>query len=439
MVITPKSGSGSGDQPTPRLVDDCFRPDGRGRDLLYHRDVIALLQERLSPIAPLETVALAQAAGRIAGEAMVARHPVPGHTNSAVDGYAVAATSLAAGEVRSFRIVGRAAAGHPWAGVVGPGDAVRIFTGAVLPDGADTVAMQEDCAAEDATVRIPGGLSAGANVRRAGEDLSPGSPLIASGDKLRPQDLAALASSGAASVLCHRRLRVGIASTGDEVVAVGHGAALNPGQVFDVNRPLLMGLLLAAGAEAIDLGLWSDRRSEVEARLADAATRCDLILTSGGASLGEEDHISHALNTRGHRHFWQIAVKPGRPLMFGQIDNTVVAGLPGNPVAVFVCFLLYVYPMIQRLGGAPWFEPRRFPVRAAFDVPKRKIGRREFWRGRTITTPDGLTVEKFARDGSGLITGLRASDGLIDIPEDRPRVAAGEIVDFIPYSEFGFG
>ena len=422
-----------------RLVDDCFRPDSRDGARLSHRQAINLLQSRLSPIVGSEMVPLALATGRIAAAPVTAGHDIPGHTNSAVDGYAFAASTITMQRDCTFALVGRAAAGHPWPGHVGSGDAVRIFTGAVLPAGTDAVAMQEDCTEDGATVTIPAGLKTGANVRRAGEDVAAGSQLILPGHRLRPQDLAALASSGVGSILCCKPLRVGIASTGDEVVPAGHSAPLKPGQVYDVNRPLLTGLLQAAGAEVVDLGLWPDRRGEVEARLADAAGRCDLILTSGGASQGEEDHISHALAARGQRHFWQIAVKPGRPLMFGQVGSTVVAGLPGNPVAVFVCFLLYVYPMIQRLGGAPWFEPRRYPMRAVFDVPKRKPGRREFWRGTTVATPEGLAVDKFARDGSGLISGLRAADGLIDIPEDRPSVAAGETVDFIPFSEFGFG
>jgi len=289
----------------------------------------------------------------------------------------------------------------------------------------------------DSLVEIPPGLKCGANVRQAGEDVAQGSLLVGGHNRLRPQDIAAVASSGYGSIDCYAPIRVGIASTGDEVVAADGRSALTAGQVFDVNRPMLAGLVWQTGAEVVDLGIWPDDRSEIERRLIAAASQCDVVLTSGGASQGEEDHIAHVLGNLGSRHFWQIAVKPGRPLMFGQIGDTVVAGMPGNPVAVFVCFLLYVFPLIGRLGGAHWFEPRRFPVPAAFSVSGRKLGRREFWRATTQQTESGLTVEKFSRDGSGLITGLRAADGLIDVAEDRVSVAPGEMVDFIPFTEFG--
>lgn len=422
---------------TSGLVDDCFAQDPRDAARLTHARALAELSGRIRPITAIESVPIAQAAGRIAGEQISAHHPIPGHTNAAVDGYAVAHAAYVSAGDAGQRVAGRAAAGQPFDEPAPADGAVRIFTGAVVPAGLDTVAMQEDCTTADGRVWIPAGLKPGANVRRAGEDVSPGDVLTRPGQVLRPQDIAALASSGHARIGCHAPVRVGIASTGDEVVAAREGARLGTGQVFDVNGPMLTALVAAAGGVVIDLGIWPDRREIVEEKLVDAASRCDLILTSGGASKGEEDHIAHAIAAHGNRHFWQIAVKPGRPLMFGQVGGTVIAGLPGNPVAVFVCFLLYVTPMLRRLGGGDWFEPRRFPLPATFHVPKRKLGRREFWRGTTVQGESGLAVEKFARDGSGLISGLRAADGLIDIPEDRPSVAPGELVDFIPFSEFG--
>jgi molybdopterin molybdotransferase len=207
--------------------------------------------------------------------------------------------------------------------------------------------------------------------------------------------------------------------------------------VHDVNTPLLLALADRCIADVTDLGVWPDDRAIVTERLTASAGQYDLLITSGGASQGEEDHISHALADLGERHFWQIAVKPGRPLMLGQIGDTPVIGLPGNPVAVFVCFLMYVWPLMRRLGGAEWHEPRRFPLKADFEFRNRKVGRREFWRGTTVQTPEGLMVRKFPRDGSGLISGLRAADGLIDIPEQAPDVEKGQLVDFIPFSEFG--
>jgi molybdopterin molybdotransferase len=310
-----------------------------------------------------------------------------------------------------------------------------------MPAGLDTVAMQEDCTtlsdAEGRTlVSIPAGLKPRSNVRQAGEDVAAGEELFARGHMLRPQDLAALASIGLAEVACFEPLRIAIVSTGDEVVAAG-SAPLASGQVYDANTPMLEALAALAGARATSLGIWPDDAAEVRRRLAAAAETFEVIITSGGASKGSEDHMAASLDALGRRHFWEIAVKPGRPMMLGQIGRTIVVGLPGNPVAVFVCFLMYVFPMLRTLAGAPWPEPRRYALPAAFSFPKRKAGRREFWRGILIDSPDGLAVDKFARDGSGLISGLRAADGLIDIPEDRPSVSPGEAVAFIPFSEFG--
>ncbi len=422
-----------------KIIDDCFRP---AQALMRHAEAIALLRSRITPIAPRETVGLEAALGRILARPVAAPFPVPAHTNSAVDGYAFAYDGYDPAAGTAFEVSARAAAGHGLAEPPPRGTAVRIFTGAPMPTGLDTVAMQEDCAATEASgstparVRIPGGLKPGANVRQAGEDVAAGTELFAAGHVVRPQDLAALASIGLAQVDCFQRLRLAIVSTGDELIRPG-AADLSPGQVYDANAPMLRGLAALAGSEAHDLGIWPDDAGEVRARLAAAAETFHVILTSGGASRGEEDHMGAALAALGSRHFWQLAIKPGRPLMFGQIGRSIVAGLPGNPVAVFVCFLMYVWPMLRRLSGAPWPEPRRMAMRAAFEVPSRKVGRREFWRGMLVETADGPAVDKFARDGSGLITGLRAADGLIDIPEETGAVKRGDTVAFLPFAEFG--
>ena len=431
------------------LLDDCFRQDPRDAARLTHAQALDALRTAVTPTASTETLPIGQASGRICADRLRATHPVPGHTNAAVDGYAFAAADYQHTDGETFPVTGRSAAGQPFTGNVAAGSALRIFTGAVVPDSLDTVVMQEDCTTEDDTsttgsptsVFVPGGLKAGANVRHAGEDVGVGDELVRPGQRLRAQDIGALASSGYPEVRCFRPARVGIASTGDEVVPIDqfHSGkqTLAPGQVFDVNGPMLRTLVSQVGGEIVDLGLWPDNRSAVEKHLSDAASRCDVILTSGGASQGDEDHIAHVLSDIGSRQFWQIAIKPGRPLMLGQVGDTVAVGLPGNPVAVFICFLLYVTPLIRRLGGADWFEPRRFPLPATFEITNRKLGRREFWRGTTRQTKDGLAVDKYPRDGSGLISGLRAADGLIDIPEDRLAVRPGELVDFIPFSEFG--
>lgn len=391
-------------------------------------------------MASVESVPLDQAAGRVLAYPVAAKHPVPAHTNAAVDGYAFRFADYDTAKGAALEITGRAAAGHPFGRLPDPGTAVAILTGAVMPAGLDTCAMQEDCTRQESGARvlvnIPAGLKEGANVRKAGEDVATGTELLSRGDVLRPQDLAALASIGRGSVDCFAPLRVAIVSTGDEIVRAGD-RMLQPGEVFDANQPMLSALLATIGARVDDLGILRDDRNEVQRRLAALEGRYDVVLTSGGASKGAEDHMGASLAALGSRYFWEIAVKPGRPMMFGQIGSTIVIGLPGNPVAVFVCFLMYVFPMLRALAGARWPEPRRFQLPAAFSVDKRKLGRREFWRGMIVEREGAMAVDKFARDGSGLITGLRVADGLIDCPEDRLSVSPGDPVAFIPFTEFG--
>lgn len=422
---------------TRKLLDDCFLHD---KDRLAHDDAIALLKSRLSTMAVIRSLPISEASGRILAYAARAERPVPAHTNSAVDGYAIAATRYDKTFGGRFAVSGRAAAGHPLQSVPSPSTAVRIFTGAVMPQGLDTVAMQEDCVVEtgdDGTtvVTIPPGLKAGANVRHAGEDVAAGETLFEPGALLRPQDVAALASIGLAEIACYEPLRVAVVSSGDEVIRPG-SRPLRDGEVFDANAPMLAALVANTGARVTDLGVWPDDAAEIRRRLSEAATQFNVILTSGGASRGDEDHMVAALDALGKRHLWQLAVKPGRPMSFGQIGDTIMVGLPGNPVAVFVCFLMYVYPLLRRLAGGIWPEPRRFLLPSAFAVPKRKTGRREFLRGILRARSTGFVVDRFERDGSGLISGLRAADGLIDIGEDVTSIEEGDPVRFIPFTEF---
>lgn len=424
---------------TGTLLDDCFAHDDR---LLTHAEALALLQARLRPVVGIEPVAVALAAGRILAEAAVAPRPVPAHDNAAVDGYAFAFADYDPALGATLPLAGRAAAGHPLAGAATPGTAVRIFTGAVVPAGTDCIVMQEDVCLEGesaaARVVIPAGLRRGANIRRLGEDVAAGATVIDAGARLRPQDLGALASLGHAEVACFKRLRVAIVSSGDEVVRAGQ--PLQPGQIYDANGPMLSSLVTNCGADITDLGVLPDKLEAVKGCLTEASRTFDVIITTGGASKGEEDHLVAALDGLGKRHLWQLAIKPGRPVSFGQIGSCAFVGLPGNPVSSFVCFLLYVRPLLARLGGAAWTgEPRRFLLPARFEIPNRKQGRREFLRGILHAGSNGPSVDKFARDGSALITGLRAADGLIEIAEDVPQVRAGDLVAFIPFSEFGIG
>jgi molybdopterin molybdotransferase len=295
--------------------------------------------------------------------------------------------------------------------------------------------MQEDVDVEDGDVTVPGGLKAGANRRLAGEDVEAGSTLAEAGSRLRPQDIAALAATGLGEALCYRRLRVAVISTGDELLAAG--APFAEGRVYDANAPMLAALSGIAGHPATFLGILPDSAETVRTRLTQAAADFDVVITSGGASRGEEDHIVKSLDALGSLQMWQLAIKPGRPMSFGQMGDCVFLGLPGNPVAVFVCFLLYGMPVLTLLGGGQWKPPRRYAVPAAFSLKRRKTGRREFLRGMLSSLDGQLSVKPFPRDGSGLISSLRASDGLIEIGESAQGVNEGQPVSFIPYSEFG--
>lgn len=426
----------------PKLVDDCFRPHERR---MRHAEAVALLRSAVAPVADGETVSLSASCGRVLAAPVYASRPIPLHTNAAVDGYGFGWSADIAANGGSFSVKGRAAAGHPFDGTLVPGEAVHILTGAIVPDGVDAIVMQEDVVVVSASaegpatrVSLPAGVKQGANIRKAGEDVAAGSIMYDAGHVVRPPDLAALASAGVSEVSCHTRLRVGVISTGDEVVPAD-GRALAEGQVFDANAPMLAALVAAAGAEPVPLGIWPDRADEIRARLADAAVRCDVLLTTGGASQGQEDHMAAAIDTLGRRHMWQLAIKPGRPLMFGQIGDTAVVGLPGNPVAVCVCFLMYVFPMLRAMSGAGWPSPRAYAVPAGFTLERKKPGRREFWRASLETDEEtgALRAMKFPNDGSGLITGLRVADGLIEVPEDAKLIAEGDAVRFIPFSQFG--
>ncbi len=421
---------------TAKLIDDCFVLD---KDRLPHQEALVILKTRVGPVVESEAVPLAAAAGRFLADGLVSPRAIPGHDNAAVDGYAFAHAAYDQKKGARLSVAGQAAAGHPFEGVAPLDSTVRIFTGAVMPDRFDTVAMQEDVRTEqrgeERWALIPPGLKEGANRRRAGEDAKEGTVLIQPGTRLRPQEVATAAATGLSQLSCYAPLKVAIASTGDEILRPGEAFA--PGKVYDANAAMLTGLITAVGAEPVDLGVLPDQAERVRAALAAASRQYDVVVISGGASQGVEDHVVKSIDALGKRHLWQIAIKPGRPMSFGQIGDCVVLGLPGNPVAVFVCFLIYVRPVLTTLAGGVWPEPNRFPVSAAF-TQKKKVGRREFWRARlTRDTSGRLTVVKFARDGSGLISSMREADGLIEVAEEVTDVKEGDLVDFIPFTEFG--
>jgi molybdopterin molybdotransferase len=413
--------------------DDCFAlPERR----LRHEEALTLLRALASPLEGSERTGFYEATGRISAEAVTAPRAIPAHTNAAVDGYAFAFEAYDAKDGTLFSIRGRAAAGSPLPTAAAEPGAVRIFTGAIMPEGCDTVAMQEDCRVENGiAVFVPGGLKRGANRRLSGEDLAEGAALIGSGQRLRPQDVAALAASGASSIACFKKPRLCIFSTGNEILPPG--APFSPGKVYDSNGPMLAGLFAPLGLSPAYGGILPDSREAVHETLHAAARDYDLVMTSGGASLGEEDHVIAALRAADALSLWQLAIKPGRPMGLGKIGSCLCFALPGNPVAVLVCALLYVWPVVRRLSGEPWMEPQRLTFPAGFEIKSRKQGRREFFRGWIEAEGGGVAVRKYERDGSGLISSLRAASGLIEIPEETAKIREGDSVNFIPFSAFG--
>ncbi|AMJ58901.1 molybdopterin molybdotransferase MoeA [Bosea sp. PAMC 26642] len=386
----------------------------------------------VAAVAETEIVTLAQADGRVLAEDVVAGLDLPPFANSAVDGYAVRFEDLSVtGETR-LPLSGRVAAGTDAAGTLAEGVAVRVFTGAPMPPLADTVFMQEDVLLDGGFVVLPQGLKRGANARPAGEDIASGETALKAGRRLRPQDVAALAALGLTRATVRRRPRVAIFSTGDELTEPG--IPLAPAAIYDANRTLLAALVARAGAEVVDLGILRDEPVSLAARLTEAAASCDLILTSGGVSTGEEDHVKAAVESAGSLVFWRIGIKPGRPVAVGVIAGTPFVGLPGNPVAVFVTFAFVARPLIARLAGADFTPPLGLPVRLGFPYRK-KEGRREYVRVSLTLGEDGVMVAtKHPRDGAGVLTSLTQTDGLVELPDDWTSITEGTLAPFYPYA-----
>lgn len=412
-----------------QLSDDCFAFGGQ---LLPLDEALGRLRDVFLPVEGREAVPLDRAVGRILAVDLVAPIDVPGHDNSAVDGYAFRHADLDPGAPTRFRVVGRAAAGHPVEGGRDKGTAVRIFTGAPMPPGFDSVAMQEDCRAEDDHVVIPPGLKPGANRRFAGEDARRGTVALAAGTRLRAQEIGLAAAFGLTELMVRRRLRVAVLSTGDEIAEPG--GSLSPGQVYDSNRRTLVALLTGLGAEVTDLGILPDRPEAIRRHLADAATGHDAIVTSGGVSEGEEDHVRDGVAALGRLHWWRVAIKPGRPVSVGQIGATAFLGLPGNPAATMTTFFLVARPILLQMAGAQARPLTRLNVRAGFSQ-KKKPGRVEYVRVRLEAGPDGPVARRFPREGAGLLSSMVWSDGLAELPLDLERLEEGAWLSYLPFAE----
>lgn len=413
----------------PRLKDDCFALPA-GVDWTPVDEALARLRDRLHPVVPVETVALDRAGGKVLAKDATARRGNPPAANSAVDGYGFAHDATGEGDQLLPLVAGRAAAGAPLDGAVPRGQAVRILTGALLPKGVDTVVLDEDCSTDGARVAFEGPVKKGANTRKAGEDVAAGAPALAAGTRLGAAEIALLAATGITEVSVFLPLRVGVLSTGDEVVPPG--VTDDPARTYDANRPMLLELLRDWRMEAVDLGHVGDDRASLRSRLDEAVASCDAILTSGGASAGDEDHVSALLGETGTRADWRIALKPGRPLALGVWQGVPVFGLPGNPVAALVCTMIFARPAFAVLGGEGWRLPTGFNVPAAFSKSK-KAGRREYLRARM--NADGC-AEVFRSEGSGRISGLAWADGLVEIGDGAGQISPGDPVRYLPFTSF---
>lgn len=394
---------------------------------------LAILQA-CRPVSGAETVPLLDALGRVLAGDAIAPFPVPGHTNAAVDGYALRADGWQ-GDALELPVIGAALAGRPFAGTVQPGQAVRITTGAILPAGADTVVMQEHVRALDRAIRLPAPPRPGDNVRLAGEDLAQGSAALNAGRRLTPADIGLLASLGLAETAVRRRVRVALFSTGDEVLAPGQ--PWRPGSIYDSNRHSLLSAMRRLGVQTRDLGIVPDSPEALEKALATAAEDADVILSSGGVSVGAADYTKDVLARVGQMAFWKIAIKPGRPLAFGRLGNALFFGLPGNPVAVLVTYYQFVLPALHRcMGIAPPPEVLSFPARSTVAI-KKKPGRSEFLRGILGRNEAGeYRVTPTSQQGSGILRSMSLADCFIALPHDGGPVAAGDWVTVQPFAGF---
>jgi molybdopterin molybdotransferase len=418
-------------------INDCFTPPDR---LVPLDQALDMLADRLKPVVAIEEIPTFQAERRVLAEDLVAGVTSPPFACSAMDGFAFRFADLAVpsnaqgpGAAPGLTITARIAAGHAHQGTFGPGEAARIFTGAPLPPGLDTVAMQEDCTVEGDTLFPPKGLALGNFVRQPGDDFASGNTVLPRGRRLRPQDVAMAAAIGRDRIAVHARLRVGVFSTGDEVTEPGRPLA--PGAIYGSNRHAVAALCAGMGLIVEDLGNIPDDLDETIARLEAASQRCDLLITTGGVSVGGEDHVRSAVEQLGAIHLWRLALKPGKPTALGHVRGVPFVGLPGYPVSAAVTFMLVARPVILLLSGATAepLRPQRFPVRAAFQFDK-DHPRRQFLRVSLRPGPDGTPEAVLYRSQEpSVLSSLVNTDGLVDVHESLRRIEPGDRVDFIPY------
>ena len=400
--------------------------------LLAYYDALAQLTGSIEPLAQVVEVPLLEAHGKVLASTIESQIDVPGCAMSSMDGYAVNTADLADGEVFELPLTQRIAAGDAETSLAA-GSAARIFTGAPIPGGADAVIMQEEVEADGEAIRFRRRPASGENIRPRGNDIRSGTTILQRGSRLRAQDIGLAASVGLQSLPIYAPVRVGIFFTGDELVEPGE--ALASGKIYDSNRYTLHGLLETMGCEIVDLGLVGDTLEATREAMLRASSKADLVVTSGGVSVGEEDHVRIAIEQLGELRLWRLGIKPGKPLAYGRINDTAFIGLPGNPVSVFATFCLFVCPVIKVMQGREWQKPIALPVRADFDWPK-PDSRREFLRARLARGAGGETVVQiFPNQDSGVLTSTVWADGFVEIAENE-TVRPGETVNYLPFAQF---
>ena len=395
-------------------------------------EALSRIQQVVTATTKTETVELKIALNRVLADNVLSPVNVPNHTNSAMDGYAIRFTDITSNPTTQLTIAGKAFAGHAFEGKLKPGQTVRIMTGAIIPTGCDTIIMQEDAQViSEAEIRVDSKHKKGQHVRYAGESLKKGETAMLSGRRLNPADIGLLASLGVAEVQVYKKPKVAIFATGDEVKSLGE--SLDHGEVYDSNRYTLNAMLYRINVEIIDLGVIGDDPKLTADTFHLAAERADAIIVSGGASVGEADYVRSTLTQLGDVSFWKLAMKPGRPLSFGKLGNSIFFGLPGNPVSVMVTFYQFVLPALKRLMGEDECKPKRFLVPCVCELKKRP-GRTEYQRGTLFYDNDNiLKVESTGQQGSGILSSMSRGDCFIVLPDDCDGVTADSLVEVEPF------
>lgn len=406
---------------------DEYDPDSLSVDQARER-----IMQLAAPVAGEEPLPIREALGRVLATDVISPLDVPPYANSAMDGYAVRAADLPATGTATLQIVGTSWAGDPFDGEVGTGQCVRIMTGAKMATGSDTVIMQEHVERDGESIRIVPGHRAGQNVRYPGEDIKQGTAVLSAGTRIDPAELGVLASLGIAEVTVQRRLRVAFFSTGDELRPVGE--PLQDGQIYDSNRYTLYGMLTRLDVELVDMGVIPDRREAVEAAFREAGETADVVITSGGVSVGDADYVKETVDRIGAVGFWKIAMKPGKPLAFGKVGKAVFFGLPGNPVSVMATFCQLVAPALRHMSGQHADATVVVRVRCESHLKKRP-GRVDFQRGRLRRDDTGeLVVSSTGLQGSHVLTSMSNADCFIILSADQGDVAPGSLVDVQPFA-----